>query len=54
MKKRVLNNKLTLVKETLQQLEEGKDLMFVEGGAEILSCRPNSPSTVGGTKRVCC
>ncbi len=52
MKKR--EKKLVLMKETLRQLEEGKDLMFVEGGGEIMSCAPNSPSTVGGTKRVCC
>ena len=56
MKKRVLKEKLTIVRETLQQLEEGKDMMFVEGGVggEILSCRPNSPSTAGGSKRICC
>jgi hypothetical protein len=52
MKKR--EKKLSLAKETLHQLEEGRDMMFIQGGVELLSCAHTSPSTAGGSKKACC
>ena len=52
MKKR--DKKLKISKETLFELELGKDLKAVLGGdAEVLSCTI-SPSTVGGSRLQCC
>jgi hypothetical protein len=54
MKKR--DKKLRIAKETLYELEAGRDMKAVLGGAnadEALSCtRP--PSTAGGSVEQCC
>jgi hypothetical protein len=55
MKKR--EKKLRISKETLYELETGRDLKAVLGGADApgdeLSCTM-APSTAGGSVRVCC
>ena len=53
MKKR--EKKLGLSKETLRDLDAGKDLKAVLGGAEgvELSCTI-APSTAGGSRLQCC
>lgn len=52
MKKR--DKKLKISKETLYELETGRDLKAVLGGLEEeLSCTM-APSTAGGSVRVCC
>ncbi len=49
MKKR--DKKLSIAKETLYELEKGRDLMAVQGG--MTSCG-TSPSTAGGSVNHCC
>lgn len=53
MKKR--DKKLTISKETLYELEAGRDMKAVLGGAgdAVLSCT-FPPSTAGGSRLQCC
>ncbi|HTG36842.1 MAG TPA: hypothetical protein VLB76_28325 [Thermoanaerobaculia bacterium] len=52
MKKR--EKKLTLAKETLINLDEGKDMKAILGGGNIASCTVFTTSTAGGSGEVCC
>jgi hypothetical protein len=49
MRKR--DKKLSIAKETLYVLVEGKDLKAVHGG---MSCTSTQASTAGGSQQACC